>query len=55
MHPYLTVKSNGLFSFESFEERGFQKSVFQDYFKTNQIARSGDYMQKSFLENTEGA
>ena len=40
---YLTVTSNGLFLFKSFEERVAQKSVFQDYFKTNQTAKSGDY------------
>ena len=40
---YLTVTSNGLFLFESFEERVAQKSVFQDYFKTNHTAKSGDY------------
>ena len=43
MSSYLTVTSNSLFLFNSFEERGVQKSVFQDYFKTNLIARSGNY------------
>ena len=43
MPPYLTVKSNELFSFKSFEERDAQKYIFQEYFKENQIAGSSDY------------
>ena len=39
----LFTQCNGLFLFKSFEERGVQKSVSQDYFKTNQVAGSGDY------------
>ena len=45
MSLYLTVTSNGLFLFEPFEERDVQKSVFEDYFKANQIAASGDYVK----------
>ena len=45
---YLTVTSNGLFLFESFEERGVQKSVFQDYFKANHIAETGDNTNLKF-------
>ena len=30
-------------SFKFFEERGVQKSVFQNYLKTTQIAENGDY------------
>ena len=40
---YLTLRDNGLFLFISFEDRGVHKSVFQDYFKTNQITGKGDY------------
>ena len=31
------------FLFKSFEERGAQKYIFQEYFKENQIAGSSDY------------
>ena len=42
MSSYPSITSNGLFLFKSFEERGVQKSVYQDYFRANQIAGSGD-------------
>ena len=45
MPLYLTVTSNGLFLFKSVEERGVQKTVFEDYFKTNQITESGGYAE----------
>ena len=45
---YLTVTSIGLFLFKSFEKRRVQRSDRQNYFKTNQIAGSGDYV-KLFL------
>ena len=51
MPSYLTVTSNGLFLCKSFEERDVQKSVFQDYFKTNQIAASGDYAKMFYGKN----
>ena len=50
MPSYLTVTSNGLFLFKSFEERGVHKLVFQDYFKTNQNL----IMRKCSKENIEG-
>ena len=40
---YLTVTSNGLFLFKSFDDRGVQKSVFLDYSTANQLAESDDY------------
>ena len=43
MLSYLAVTSKSLFLFKSFENRGIQKSVFEDYFKTNQIAGSGNH------------
>ena len=44
MPSYLTVKSNGLLLFKFFEERSVQKTLFfQDYFKANNTAESGDY------------
>ena len=43
MSSCLAVRGNGLFLFISFEDRGVHKSVFQDYFKTNQITGKGDY------------
>ena len=51
---YLTVTRNYLFLFKCFEKRGAQKSVFQDYFKKNQIVESSDYT-KIFHRNIEGA
>ena len=47
MPSYLTVTSHGLFLFKSFKERCVKKSVFQDYFKANQIAGSGDHAKMS--------
>ena len=43
MPSYLFVKRNGLHLFKSFEDRSVQKPLFQDYFKVNNIAESGDY------------
>ena len=44
MPSYLTVTSNGLFLFTSFEEGGVQKSdCFSSFLKANQIAGSGDF------------
>ena len=43
MPSYITLTSNGSFLFKSFEEKGVQKFLFQDFFKANQIAGSGDY------------
>ena len=40
--------------FKSFEERGIQKYVFQNYFKTDQRAGSGDYT-KLFYEQYWGS
>ena len=54
MPSYVTVTSNGLFSFKSFEDRDVQKSAFQDYFKTNHIAGSSEY-PKMFNEIIQGA
>ena len=54
MLSYFTVTSNGLFLFKSFEERGVQKSLFQNYIKTNQLTGSGDYA-KMFHRNYGGS
>ena len=43
MPSYLTVTSNGLFLLKSFDDRGVQKSTFEDNFKANQLAESSDY------------
>ena len=48
LFPALDIKQicphcHGLFLFKSFEERVVQNSVFQYYFKANQIAGSGNY------------
>ena len=40
---YVTLLSNSLILFKSFEERGVQKPVFKDYFKTKEVTGSGDY------------
>ena len=53
MSSYLTVTSNDSFLLKFFEERVVQKSVFQDYFKTNQIAGSLNYA-KMLLEKYWG-
>ena len=42
MSSCLILTSTGLFLFKSFKERGVQKSVFQNCFKTNQIGGSDD-------------
>lgn len=46
MPSYISVTSNDLFFLKSFEERGAQKYIFQEYFKENQIAGSSDYADK---------
>ena len=45
MPSYHTVTSNGLFLFNSFEERGVQRFGFQNYFKANQVAECENYVQ----------
>ena len=40
MSSYLIVTSSGLFLLKFLKERGVQKSVFQNCFKTNEIAGS---------------
>ena len=52
MSSNFTVTSIGLFLFKSFEERGHQSSVFQNYFKTNLEVV---ILQNRSMENIEGA
>lgn len=49
MPSYLTITSNGLFLFKLIKDSGVQKTFFQDYFKTNQIAGSGDFAKLLFV------
>ena len=43
MPSYFTATNNYLYLFKSIEKRGVKKPVFQNYFKANQIPRSGDH------------